>query len=159
LPHHLDFLCLVAYHHPEPEVFGRASSLSLGVFANNEDGMAKKRSAPSGLEIKAVTSERAARLYRLLHLLGRGPQKRDTLTKRLRLDVRGFYRDLELLHSAGISVTLANHRYTLEEDADEAANRLPFPDPRLTLGEVRQLAKGRSKAHRKLQEQLAAIVK
>src|SRR5262249_59117522 len=67
LPHHLDFLRLVLYHHPEPEVFGRASSQSLGVFTNNEDGMAKKRTSPSGPEIKAVTSERAARLYRLLH--------------------------------------------------------------------------------------------
>jgi hypothetical protein len=121
--------------------------------------MAKKRSTASSSEIKAVTSERAARLYRLLHLLGTGPQKRDALTKRLRLDVRGFYRDLELLHGTGISVSLVNHRYILEEDADEASARLPFPDPRLTLGEVRQLAKGRSKAHRKLQEQLAAIVK
>jgi hypothetical protein len=121
--------------------------------------MAKKRTAPSTPETKAVTAERAARLYRLLQLLGTGPQKRDALTKRLKLDIRGFYRDLELLHKWGITVSLAKHRYTLEADADEAVALLPFPDPHLTLGEVRQLAKGRSKAHRKLQEQIAAIIK
>lgn len=118
--------------------------------------MAKKRSTS---EPKAVTAERASRLYKLLHLLGKGPQKRDTLIRRLRLDVRGFYRDLELLSEWGIVISLVQHRYILEEDADEAADRLPFPDPRLTLGEVRQLVKGRTKAHRKLQALVAAIVK
>ena len=54
---------------------------------------------------------------------------------------------------------LVNHRYVLEADADEAIALLPFPDPRLTLGEVQQLAKGRTKAHRKLQQLIAQIVK
>jgi hypothetical protein len=106
-----------------------------------------------------VTPERAARLYRLLRLLGAGPQKRETLTRRLHLDVRGFYRDLELLRAAGIGVGLDRRRYTLTEDADEAVARLPFPDPRLTLGEAQQLAKGRSKAHRKLRTQIAEVVR
>jgi hypothetical protein len=105
-----------------------------------------------------VTAERAARLYRLLHLLGGGPQTRAALTRRLRLDVRGFYRDLELLRSAGIVVPLADGRYTLDEPAADAAARLPFPDPRLTLGEATLLAKGRTRAHRKLKEQIAQIV-
>ena len=121
--------------------------------------MAKKRSAASVPETQAVTADRAARLYKLLRLLAAGPQKRDTLTKRLRLDVRGFYRDLELLHKTGITVRLAAHRYSLEEDADDAIARLPFPDPRLTLGEVQQLAKGKSKAHRKVQGLIAQVVK
>jgi hypothetical protein len=121
--------------------------------------MATKPSASGVSETQSVTADRAARLYKLLRLLAAGPQKRDTLTKRLRLDVRGFYRDLELLHRAGITIDLAEHRYTLEEDADEAIARLPFPDPRLTLGEVQLLSKGRTKAHRKLQQLLAQIVK
>src|SRR6516162_9816958 len=112
--------------------------------------MAKKRSAASVPETQAVTADRAARLYKLLRLLAAGPQKRDTLTKRLRLDIRGFYRDLELLHRAGIAIRLAKGGYKLEEDADEAIARLPFPDPRLTLGEVEQLAKGKTRSHRKL---------
>ena len=118
--------------------------------------MAKKLSTP---ETKAVTADRAARLYKLLRLVGASPQKRESLTKRLRLDVRAFYRDLETLHAWGIVVQLVNHRYVLEVDVDDAIARLPFPDPRLTLGEVQLLAKGRTQAHRKLQRLIAQIVK
>ncbi len=104
-----------------------------------------------------VTEERAARLYRLLHILAKSPQSRDALKKRLRLDVRGFYRDLELLRSVGITVPMQQGRYALDEEVEEAITRLPFPDLRLTLGEARQLASGRHLAHRKLREQLARI--
>src|SRR5262245_27003202 len=78
-----------------------------------EDGMAKKRSPRVSPALKAVTDERARRLARLLQLLGAGPQTRAALTRHLRLDVRGFYRDLELLRAAGIAVTLENRRYVL----------------------------------------------
>jgi hypothetical protein len=37
--------------------------------------------------------------------------------------------------------------------------RLPFPDPCLSLGEIRQLAKGRTTAHRKLQARVAQFLK
>jgi hypothetical protein len=121
--------------------------------------MAKKPSIRPSPAAKAVTPERAARLYRLLHLLGAGPQSRSTLTRRLRLDVRGFYRDLELLRSAGIAVSLQNRRYSLEESVDAASGRLPFPDPRLTLNEALQLAKGRTAAHRKLKGQIDEIIR
>ena len=107
----------------------------------------------------AVTADRAARLYRLLTILGKGPQSRAGLTRRLRLGIRGFYRDLEVLRTVGIAVELVRRRYLLTEDAAAAIERLPFPDPGLTLGEARQLAKGRSKAHRKLRDQIAQIVK
>ncbi len=120
--------------------------------------MAKKRSPRAAPALRAVTAERAHRLCRMLQLLDAGPQTRGTLTQKLRLDVRGFYRDLELLRSAGIAVTLRDRRYTLDEDVDEAIARLPFPDPHLTLGEARQLAKGRSAAHRKLQAQIREIL-
>jgi predicted DNA-binding transcriptional regulator YafY len=120
--------------------------------------MAKQGKKPP-LPPHSVSAERAARLYRLLQLLGTGPQTRAMITRRLRLDVRGFYRDLELLRAAGIAVPLRNRRYTLEGSAANATNRLPFPDPRLTLGEATQLAKGRRMAHRKLKQQLALIVR
>jgi hypothetical protein len=125
--------------------------------------MAKKRSprpkaaakVPTPLPSPAgVTPERFARLVRLLQFLSTGPQTRTVLARRLRLDVRGFYRDLELLRGAGIDVTLDQGRYALAEPVADAQSRLPFPDPHLTLGEVRQLAKGRTLAHRKLKEQL-----
>jgi predicted DNA-binding transcriptional regulator YafY len=106
-----------------------------------------------------ISPERAARLYRLVTLLGRGPQTRAKLTRALRFNVRGFYRDLEILRDAGIAVTLANGQYALAARMVEALDRLPFPDPRLSLGEARQLSRGRSKAHKKLRHQLARIVK
>lgn len=118
---------------------------------------ASKRGSPR--DFKAVTAERAARVYRLLKLLGAGPQARATLVRRLHLDVRGFYRDLELLRTARIEVPLRNQRYTLVGGVKEAIARLPFPDPHLTLGEARELAKGRTPAHRKLKSQVNRIVK
>lgn len=119
--------------------------------------MAKKTSKSPTPATKMVTAERAARLYRLLKLLGEKPQTRDALRKRLRLDVRGFYRDLELLRSSGIDLPLIARRYVLQEPVADVIARLPFPDPRLTLGEAVQLAKGRTRAHRKLKEQIAEI--
>ncbi|HLJ95544.1 MAG TPA: hypothetical protein VKU02_20370 [Gemmataceae bacterium] len=120
--------------------------------------MAKKGKKAALRLLHSVTAERAQRLYRLLQLLGIGPQSRASVTRRLRLDVRGFYRDLKLLRAAGIAVPLRNGRYTLEESVPAATNRLPFPDPHLTLGEAIQLAKGRSLAHRKLKAQIGLIV-
>lgn len=118
----------------------------------------RKRSKKKPAALKAVTAERAARLYRLLKLLASGGQTRTTLARRLGLDVRGFYRDLELLRSSGIELPMQNSHYTLAEDAASAIARLPFPDPRLTLEEAIQLSKGRSKAHRKLRQQITQIV-
>jgi hypothetical protein len=116
--------------------------------------MAKKRAASA---ITSVTPDRAGRLFRLLTLLGTGPQTRTNLTRRLRLGVRGFYRDLEVLRQVGIRVALVNSKYVLTEDAASAIDRLPFPDPGLTLGEARQLARGKLSAHRKIREQLVKI--
>ena len=121
--------------------------------------MAKKRASrvelPAG---KAVTAERAARLYKLLKLLGSGPRTRTFLTRQLRLDIRGFYRDLELLRSAGIDVPLVEGRYSLSDAVGQSVARLPFPDPHLTLREAQDLAKGRSASHTKLKKQIAAIM-
>jgi hypothetical protein len=120
--------------------------------------MAKKSKAPDP-SARAVTAERGVRLYRLLKFLGTGPKTRTALTRHLKLDVRGFYRDLEVLRQAGVTVTLEKRRYALEEDLDDALTRLPFPDPHLSLGEARQLAKGRTAAHRKLKEQIEQLLR
>lgn len=119
--------------------------------------MAKKAVPPAPSSSKAVTAERAARLYRLLKLVSARPQTREALRRRLRLDVRGFYRDLELLRASGIELDLVKRRYVLSGDVDDLLGRLPFPDPHLTLGEAAVLAQGRTKAHRRLKEQLARI--
>jgi biotin operon repressor len=119
--------------------------------------MARKRSSkPTPAEV-TVTSERAARLYRILKLLGKGPQRRKALTASLKVGVRDFYRDLKVLREIGISVRIAEHRYRLDGDVQVAMARLPFPDPHLTLGEAMLLAKGRSKVHKKIQQQMAMI--
>src|SRR5438067_1021694 len=103
-------------------------------------------------ERPGVTGERFSRLHKLVTFLAEGPKPRDRLTAHLGLDVRGFYRDLEVLRAFGIEAPLSGGQYTLTGGAEAALARLPFPDPHLTLGEIRQLAKGRSAAHRKLQE-------
>ncbi len=126
--------------------------------------MAKKRAAspkppkPVATERPAVTAERFRRLFRLLHCLAAGPQTRARITRQFKLDVRAFYRELELLRGAGIAVTLAEGRYGLDEDVNEAAARLPVPDPHLTLGEVFQLARGRGPAQRKLKHFLESLL-
>jgi hypothetical protein len=94
----------------------------------------------------------------MLRLLGKKGQARAPLLKRLKLDVRAFYRDLEDLRKIGIHVELTEGKYTLEGDPEEAILRLPFPDPQLTLGEAQQLSKGRSAVHRKMKELLGAIL-
>jgi hypothetical protein len=86
----------------------------------------------------------------MVQLLGSAPQTRPALLRRLRIDTRGFYRDLEVLREADIQVVVVAARYSLALGVDEALARLPFPDPHLTLGAVLALAKGRSAAHRKL---------
>jgi hypothetical protein len=124
--------------------------------------MARKRTRTSERAAGSVTANRAARLYQLLTLLSRGPQTRLSLTRRLKVGVRDFYRDLALLQKVGIGVELEQGRYLgryrLSEAAQHAIERLPFPDPGLTLGEARQLAKGRTQAHRKLKGQIDQIV-
>jgi len=115
----------------------------------------KRKSRPTKAQL--VTAQRAGRLCKLLRLLRNGPQTRLALARRLKLDVRGFYRDLEWLRQFGIPVVMEDGRYCLDEDADKAIARLPFPDPQLTLGEAAQLAKGRTAAHRKLKALVAAI--
>lgn len=122
--------------------------------------MAKNRKAAAKLASPAagVTPERFIRLYRMVKLIAGTAQTRDSLARRLRLDVRGFYRDLDLLRTSGVSIKLAAGRYKLEQDTEDALASLPFPDPRLTLGGAKKLAKGRSAVHRALAETIARIV-
>lgn len=119
--------------------------------------MAQQRS-PQANAAHAVTAERAARLHQLVVLLAAGPQTRDALRRRLRMDVRSFYRDLELLRGAGIAVPLQDRHYVLAMTPTQAYALLPFPDPHLTLGDAAQLAKGNGPAQRKLRAIFDQIV-
>src|SRR5205085_2192633 len=70
----------------------------------HEPAMAKKK-AETG-PARSVTPERAVRLVRLVQMLGEGVQKRAAILRRLRINIRGFYRDLEVLRAAGADVEL-----------------------------------------------------
>jgi hypothetical protein len=106
----------------------------------------------------AVTAQRAARLYRLLSLTAEKPQARSVLRRKLRVDLRGFYRDLGLLRSLGIGVAADGDRYQLLGTLDEALARLPFPDPGLSLREALLLCNGRTDAHRKLRSRVNTFI-
>ncbi len=117
--------------------------------------MARKHpSRTSAPEVSGITPERFARLFRLLTLLGEAPRTRAVLLRRLKTDVRGFYRDLGLLRENGITVRLEQQQYHLDGEVQATLKLLPFPDPHLSLGEIEQLAKGRTAAHQKLRERL-----
>ncbi len=121
--------------------------------------MAKRRTPPvPPAELPGVTTDRFTRLYRLVQLLAAGPQPREALARRLHLDVRGFYRDLELLRAAGVPVNLSEGRYSLAGKTADALARLPFPDPHLTLGDILQLARGRTAVHQKLKAHIERLV-
>lgn len=81
------------------------------------------------------------------------------MAEALGLGVRGFYRDLEALRTANIEIRLEEGRYVLAGKLTDAVGRLPFPDPKLTLGEALQLAAGRTRAHRKLKQQVEQITR
>lgn len=107
-----------------------------------------------------LTASRAARLYRLLTLLGTGPQTRAALLRRLKLDVRGFYRDLESLRALGIDVTTSGDepKYALAGELDDALAKLPFPDPGLNVRDALQLANGTTAAHRRLKQRVNSFL-
>jgi predicted DNA-binding transcriptional regulator YafY len=114
----------------------------------------KKPAAPPTL-----TPQRASRLYRLLTLLAVGPQTRAVLLRRLGLDVRGFYRDLEALR--GLDIEIApdpGNKYTLVGELDDALAKLPFPDPGLNVRDAQMLAEGGSPAHRKLKQRINSFL-
>lgn len=107
-----------------------------------------------------LTASRAARLYRLLTLLGTGPQTRAALLRRLKIDVRGFYRDLESLRALGIDVTASGDdpKYALAGELDDALEKLPFPDPGLNVRDALQLANGTTAAHRRLKQRVNSFL-
>jgi predicted DNA-binding transcriptional regulator YafY len=120
--------------------------------------MAKARQSTAPEKTPGVTLERAVRLCRMIRIISGKGLTRSVLLKRLKLDVRGFYRDLETLGIIGVVIELKEGTYSLDGDLATAFQLMPLPDPQLTLGEAQQLSKGRSAAHRKLQALLKAIL-
>jgi hypothetical protein len=120
-----------------------------------------RRTSPNAAALltKSVTVERVTRVCRFLELLGEGPKTRAAVLQRLRIDVRTFYRDLELLRECNIVVELTKRKYHLvSPEVKEAWSHLPLPDPGLTLGEAQSLSSGRTKVHEKLKNLLKEIL-
>ena len=105
-----------------------------------------------------ITPQRAGRLYRLLTLTAETARTRRVLVSKLKVDVRGFYRDLELLRGLGIDVPYDGTKYQLEGELEAALSRLPFPDPGLSFRDALTLARGGSEAHRKLKRKLDGVL-
>ena len=117
-----------------------------------------KKSKVDRLAVPAVSLERARRLIQLVQMLSGGSLARSKLMRPLRLDVRGFYRDLQCLRSAGIEVTLENGKYTLLGKQEDALSRVPFPDPGLCFGEAVILSKGQTAPHQRLKQMVTGLL-
>lgn len=105
-----------------------------------------------------ISAPRASRLYRLITMLAKKPLSREVISKKLRITMRGFYRDLELLRSVGVEISADDTVYHLQSPLEESLSKLPLPDPQLTVKEARMLAKGTTVAHRRLQKWLEATI-
>lgn len=102
----------------------------------------------------SVTPQRAGRLFRLVTLTAESARTRKTLVAKLRVDLRGFYRDLELLRSLGIDIASDADKYQLVGAVDDALAKLPFPDPGLSFRDVLALSRGTGDAHKKLRRRM-----
>jgi len=112
-----------------------------------------------GGEAVSLTGQRAGRLYRLLTILGHGPRTRKQILRKLQIDVRGFYRDIEALRAFGVTIESGDDFHcALAIEFDEAVSRQPFPDPGLNFRDIQQLAKGETPAHRELRRRLNSIL-
>lgn len=108
------------------------------------------KSASAGPKRMRVSGQRAGRLYRLLTQLEQGPVARAQLVKKLKVGTRTFYRDIDLLRECGVKIETRNDGYELKMTLESALQKLPFPDPQLTFGDVVALQKGRTQSHKKL---------
>lgn len=106
-----------------------------------------------------ITLQRAARLHRLVAYLAGVPRPRADVLAHLRIGLRTFYRELDLLKKCGVKVKHRARLYHLMATAEEAEGRLPFPDPQLSFAEMAELSRCDCPAGRRLAELLASVVR
>ncbi len=92
-------------------------------------------------------------------LLAQAAHSRNEILTALRVGLRTFYRELELLKRCGVKIQQKNKAYTLLTTAEQAEGRLPFPDPQLSFAEMAELACGPGAAAQRLAEMLASVIK
>jgi hypothetical protein len=105
-----------------------------------------------------ITLQRAARLHRLVRFLAEAPRNRLAVLSELRIGVRTFYRECELLRRCGVKVRQQSKVYSLLTTAEQAEGRLPFPDPQLSFAEMAELAQCDCAAGRRLGALLAEVI-
>lgn len=111
----------------------------------------------NAIEQRRPSRQRAARLYRFLASLDRQGRSQSQLQRRLRVGVRTFYRDLNLLRTWGIEIRLQHRKYRLAQSLPDCLKRLPFPDPELSFAEAQSLAATRTAGGRRLKRLLNAL--
>jgi hypothetical protein len=104
-----------------------------------------------------ITLQRASRLHQLIRFLAEKPQTRSAILADLRIGLRTFYRELDLLSRCGVKVRQKTKLYHLVPSAAEAGGRLPFPDPQLSFAEMAELAQCACPAGKRLAELLAMV--
>src|SRR5438270_4697083 len=105
-----------------------------------------------------ITLGRASRLHHLVMLLAQAARTRDEILAALRIGLRTFYRELELLKRCGVKIQQRNKSYTLLATAAQAEGRLPFPDPQLSFAEMQELSRCPGSAGKRLAELLESVV-
>ena len=105
-----------------------------------------------------ITLGRAARLHRLVMFLAAGPRSRESVLSELRIGLRTFYRELELLKRCGVKVQQKEKAYRLLSTAEQAEGRLPFPDPQLSFAEMAELANCPCEAGKRLADLLNSVI-
>jgi hypothetical protein len=104
-----------------------------------------------------ITLQRAERLHRLVIFLAETPRNRASILTELRVGLRTFYRELELLQRCGVKVRRKTKLYSLSATAGQAEGRLPFPDPQFSFAEMAELARSDCPAGKRLAGLLAAV--
>jgi hypothetical protein len=104
-----------------------------------------------------ITLQRAERLHRLVVFLAGTPRDRASILSELRIGLRTFYREVELLDRCGVKVRLRAKQYLLLATMAQAEGRLPFPDPQLNFAEMAELARCDCPAGERLAGLLATI--
>jgi hypothetical protein len=90
--------------------------------------------------------------------LASAARSRDAILADLRIGLRTFYRELELLKRCGVPVQQKEKSYRLMATAEQAEGRLPFPDPQLSFAEMAELARCPGEAGRRLAEMLQNVI-
>ena len=104
-----------------------------------------------------ITMNRAERLHRLVTFLAGAPRNRALILAELRIGLRTFYRELELLKRCGVRIQHRTKQYKLLGTADQAEGYLPFPDPQLSFAEMAELARCDCATGTRLAELLNAV--